>query len=588
MIKYSEMNLRKKLIISLVVFVFMPLILFSLLFFVLMFRSEMRNLEQIQIKENQKSVERLEQIFEYSNTIYSNLLYEYYIEHFIDQRANMTQHYELSQYLDDLLARYPYYKNFVIYDEYGIKYQRGVHLEGIPENIFMTDRSYELSFWTKPHKLKVSPIYKSSESDVLSYSYKLLRYSKDGADVYGVLEINFDPSKMYEDVFRRSDWLEEKVVLIDNQGINYLGKKVSVPGKKIAEYKKLRKFMNKETGMFYTFYNHEPQICYYHSVDNNSFYIVRFVAFSYLIVNQFSVLMPALFLTIICLLFACLFSKIQKIYVIQPLSEISAELKKIEKGNFCIRLSNNSKDEIGDLGKRVLKMAERLEHLIKDNYIQKIKQQEAEMNALVTQINPHFLYNTLDSIHWVAIRQNNYEISSQIEALSTMFRHILNKGKNTIVIADEMEFLKSYVLIMNKRYNDKIQFFIEIDDENIEELKAYSILKLLIQPLIENCFVHGLNNIEKGIIVLRFYTIKDNLYIEVEDNGKGIDFDIYKIRQDEKDLANKYSALKNIYDRIQLFYGKQYGMYIEGKTGKGTCIILKLPYRINIEQCGGD
>lgn len=126
------------------------------------------------------------------------------------------------------------------------------------------------------------------------------------------------------------------------------------------------------------------------------------------------------------------------------MAEISVEIKKIEQGNFSIHLPISSKDEIGDLRLRVLKMSKRLESLIEENYIRTIREQEAEMNALVTQVNPHFLYNTLDSIHWMAIREKNYEVSKQIEALSAMFRHILNKGQNTIRIADEIKFLKSY------------------------------------------------------------------------------------------------------------------------------------------------
>ena len=148
--------------------------------------------------------------------------------------------------------------------------------------------------------------------------------------------------------------------------------------------------------------------------------------------------------------------------------------------------------KIGELGKKLSEDGQSIEELIQENYVQKIKQQDAEINALVTQINPHFLYNTLDSLRWLALKKDEQEISDQLDALSIIFRNILNKGKSTISIGDEIKFLESYVFIMNKRYNDKVQFWIDLDEEDAEEIKEHAILKLLIQPLIENCFVHGL------------------------------------------------------------------------------------------------
>lgn len=141
---------------------------------------------------------------------------------------------------------------------------------------------------------------------------------------------------------------------------------------------------------------------------------------------------------------------------------------------------------------------------------------------------------------------------------------------------------------MNKRYNDSVQLYIDMDEENFQDLKQHTILKLLIQPMVENCFVHGLENTEKnGMVLIRFYSMDQYLYIEVEDNGVGIDSNILETLDDENNRHNKYSALKNIYERIQLFYGKEYGMHIEGKKGKGTCIILKLPYIRNLEEGRG-
>lgn len=587
LIRFSEMVLKKKLIISLLLFVFMPMLLFCILFLMLTFNSELKNMERIQIKENQKSIENVELISDYSDTVYSNLLYEYYLGLFIDETASVSQYYEITQYLDDLLNRYPYYVNFVVYNDEGIKYQRGVYLDQVSNNILSGESEVQDSKWTKPHMMEISSIYESTEKKVISYSYELAKYNTEGKEVYGVLQINLDPEKMYNAVFSDSDLFNEEVFLVDDFGYVFLSSNSLTLGERIEDYNKLDVVEAKDNGIFYIQFAEKAQLCYFQSLDNTSFYILRFVSVGELIKTYLPALIVIGFLTILCLIFGLIFSKIQERHIIHPLAQISVELMKIEQGDFSIDLPKGSKDEIGALSLQVMKMSNKLENLIQENYVRTIKEQEAEMNALVTQINPHFLYNTLDSIHWMAISEENYEVSNQIEALSGMFRHILNKGKSTIRIADEIEFLKSYFLIMNKRYNDSIKLYIEIEDDDFQGLKHHLLLKLLVQPLVENCFVHGLKNkVDNGIILIRFYRMKEYLYIEVEDNGAGIDPDILELEDRETQVPKKFSALRNINERIHLYYGEQYGMQIEGKEGRGSCIVLKLPYNSVIE--GGE
>ena len=581
MIHFAKLKLKEKLLISLAFLVFIPLIILSVLFFVLTFKSEMEYTKETQMNKNQKSALYIEQIFEYSEDIYSNLMYEYYLEYFLENKISMSQYYQIAQYLDDLLTRYPYYNNFVLYGEDGIVYQRGILLENVSQNLLLKEGLKGTSVWNGPHELKLSQIYGTKEVDSISYSRVLYEYDEENIEPKGVLEINFNPQKLYQEVFEKSEKLVRDTFLIDRSGLIYLGNTEAKIGTNFKEHDKIINNMNlvDGNGHFFLWYDQQPQVCYYQLVDDQNFYIVRFLPLLDLMGSRISVLFMVFFMVLICILFGFLFSVIQKKYIIEPIFDISREIKKIEKGDFSICLEKLSNDEIGELGKSFLKMASRLEELIQENYVQKIKQQDAEINALVTQINPHFLYNTLDSLRWLALKKDEQEISDQLDALSIIFRNILNKGKSTISIGDEIKFLESYVFIMNKRYNDKVQFWIDLDEEDAEEIKEHAILKLLIQPLIENCFVHGLKyKDENGIIVLRFYIMDDDLFIEVEDNGQGIDSNMNLEKIFEEQSSQQYSALKNIYDRIKLFYGNEYGMKIEGKKEKGTCITLKLPF----------
>lgn len=155
---------------------------------------------------------------------------------------------------------------------------------------------------------------------------------------------------------------------------------------------------------------------------------------------------------------------------------------KLKSGNFNIALTIDSKDEIGEISNGFLRMVHQLKETINDVYVGRIKQREAEIKALEAQINPHFLYNTLDSIHWLALKQKNYDVSEQIEALAELFKHVLNKGEPFVTIRQEVDFLENYMLIQKRKYGQRIKLRIHVDPA----LMNYKMPKLVLQPLVEN------------------------------------------------------------------------------------------------------
>ena len=191
-----------------------------------------------------------------------------------------------------------------------------------------------------------------------------------------------------------------------------------------------------------------------------------------------------------------------------------------------------------------------------------------------SQINPHFLYNTLDSIRWMAVLEQQDGIALQIEALADVFRHALSRGKDVVHLAEEVEHLQNYILIQKKRFGDRIRFDISMQ----EDMGSCQVLKLILQPLVENAIVHGLENKpEGGTVRIRVYSQEDTLLYCVEDDGLGVDLATFPLATKKKDNRYNGFALRNIEERIKMMYGEQYGIDFHSVPMEGTRVTVRLP-----------
>jgi two-component system sensor histidine kinase YesM len=247
-------------------------------------------------------------------------------------------------------------------------------------------------------------------------------------------------------------------------------------------------------------------------------------------------------------------------------------------------MTSDNVDEITELGMSFNIMIGK----IKDLLDSKIKEQEdlkkAELRALQAQINPHFLYNTLDTIIWMAESKKTDEVIKIVSALSDFFRISLSKGMDWITIGEEVERIRSYLTIQKMRYRDILDFKIEVD-ENVSE---NTILKLILQPLVENALYHGIKNKRQGgtISVRAQRKGRDEILLEVEDNGIG--FMPEKLAQLQAELKDNSGDIKfesgfglgNVNKRIRLYYGEPYGLSVQSEYMTGTCVTLVIPAKI--------
>jgi two-component system, sensor histidine kinase YesM len=270
------------------------------------------------------------------------------------------------------------------------------------------------------------------------------------------------------------------------------------------------------------------------------------------------------------------FSRITK-----PILELAGTMQKVQNGNFTIVNTLNPpkiyQDEVGVLYRNFKTMIQRIDELIKENYSKQLLIKETEFKALQSQINPHFLYNTLESINWLAIINKQKQISSMVEALGNLMRNSINFKEDIITIEEELEIVTSYLTIQKYRFDDRLEFQLDIPSGFMK----CRIPKLILQPLLENSFKHAVEtSIYTSVIKLQAYQEQDKLLIRVEDNGPGIDpLILQKVKEGIVKPKGTGIGLNNIDNRIKLFTGEQYGLRIENLLGKGTAITVVLPFQ---------
>lgn len=278
-------------------------------------------------------------------------------------------------------------------------------------------------------------------------------------------------------------------------------------------------------------------------------------------------------LAILVMIFANQFVALR---VVKPLNHLDESLKGIGVDREP-QIYIGGSPEIQHLGETIRSMVEQMRKLTDDIVREQEEKQKSELDALQSQINPHFLYNTLDSIMWMIESEQYEDAVSMVQALGRLFRISLSKGKNIISVGGELQHAQNYLDIQKFRYKNKFTSYFEIE----EGIEKYKTIKLIIQPLIENAIYYGMEYMDgDGEIHIRAYTREDDLYIEVEDNGLGMpEEQVERLLTDDNISRSKGSGigLRNVHQRIQLYFGKAYGLHIQSEPDEGTMVRIHLP-----------
>lgn len=267
-------------------------------------------------------------------------------------------------------------------------------------------------------------------------------------------------------------------------------------------------------------------------------------------------------------------------YYTRRLSNLNKQIKNLEGGDLNVSLKakvDESFDEIDEIYSNFNYMTDELRRVMKEHYRLGKEVMSAELKALQAQINPHFLYNTLDIINWGAIDYGATQVAEIARNLGQFYRLSLNHGKSGICIADELKHVEAYVKIENAHFDDAIHLTIEVS----EEIKQYACLNIILQPFVENAIVHGIakySQITECNIKISAKMENKDIIFYVEDDGRGIEEDRLSalLKESDSDINNGY-GIKNINFRIKLCYGEKYGISYQSILGTGTKVIIQIP-----------
>ena len=274
-------------------------------------------------------------------------------------------------------------------------------------------------------------------------------------------------------------------------------------------------------------------------------------------------------LILVCLL-------VVSLAITAPVKKLIEAMREVQQGNFDYRIDNKRSDEMGRLMETFNYMVFKIDMLIKEVYQEKLAQKNAELEALQSQINPHFLYNTLDTINWMLLEKKEYEISGIVVSLGEMMKYAISRSSRTVALREEIRHVSNYLLIQKERMEDKLEYEIDIP----HQYESVQVPRLILQPLVENAIIHGIET--GGKVSIRVYEREEDggCWLEVSDNGAGMDEEQLKRLRDgttEMRMDHRSIGVENVNKRIRLYYGEEFGLTIESRLGEGTVIRFCIP-----------
>ena len=264
--------------------------------------------------------------------------------------------------------------------------------------------------------------------------------------------------------------------------------------------------------------------------------------------------------------------------ITKPVKSLEKSMKEVEKGNFAPAVMEvREENEIGHLRRNFNMMTEEIRKLMEQRDQEQQIKRKSELKALQAQINPHFLYNTLDSIIWMAEWGKNQEVVRMTSSLAKLLRRSISNEQEAVTVAEEVEYTETYLTIQKMRYKDKLEYEILVDPEILQE----RVIKLILQPLVENAIYHGIKYKEgKGLIRIRGFRQDERMILQVQDDGKGMEPETlaHIFEKHTRDTRSNGVGLNNVNERIQLYYGDDYGISFRSSPGEGTEATITLPF----------
>ena len=451
----------------------------------------------------------------------------------------------------------------IVSSDYKSYYYRGKGSLSVTQFEEVYPQAYERSKYAQKGTLKVS-----YNNDYYNDYYKGNRYTlslyyplydtRKVSDARGLLCMNFDDPAVQRMLAVGDSSAETRVV--DTGGMILLSNDKEETGRYVNYIDEMEKGIQIFTK------NGNMYVC--QKIKNWNYYVVSSISFYKLMESGFHIMVVVILVLIIVLIIVSIIIRalVRKMY--QPLNKVVSNMDYVATGSLRTRINvDNMGEDFAKLAIGFNSMMDEIEVLMEQVKLEQHQLEQIRFNALQSQIQPHFLYNTLDSLYFVAIMHGDDQMAEMVEALSDNFKLALNNGSKYIKVADSVKWMQGYMKLQNMRYNNRFELFVDISREILQR----ETITFIFQPFIENAMYHGLEpKIGKGKISLRGWQEQNNMIFTIEDDGVGID--------DMSRLENGY-GVRNVIERIKLNYGEKYGVTFESSPGNGTKVTIVVPVR---------
>ena len=490
-----------------------------------------------------------------------------------DQRTAYEKYRIRSNMVDKLLSyvnNEKYIQSVILVDTSGEEYAAGPKPFKLPPNQKKTIMREAIiadgkNIWMNPQ----------GKDFTIVTAREIRQYKNLTFEPLGTLVINMDMDKLVNSLFEGSRKIDGEF-LITNQ------KEIIYPKESLSPLKKIALSINEKAG----YQIKEIGGKNYFLVHINSHYFdwsyVNAIPFNQIFKN-IGMIKTVLIVIFIFMFFIVTIIGIRFVKNITiPLENLVEGMQYVQNGDFkeaqkgFLKSSFLSNDEVGKLHKNFQSMTQQIDELVNENLSKQITIKETEFKALQAQINPHFLYNTLESINWLAKMNDQDQISKMVESLGFLLRNSISLKKRLIPMEDELNIVKNYIVIQTYRFEERLDFDMQVDTD----LYDVYIPKLTLQPLVENAIHYALENMV-DVCKIRIYSLvnKNSFQLIVEDNGPGMEpAFLEKLRKGEVKTRGQGIGLSNINERIKLSFGENFGVEIESEPNQGTKIIIVLPY----------
>ncbi|MCX7708355.1 MAG: sensor histidine kinase [Clostridia bacterium] len=388
---------------------------------------------------------------------------------------------------------------------------------------------------------------------------------------------------LISDVFKNyNSSIEKSLYVMDATGKCISSRDTTLVGKDLSGFTRNKEILEKKSGSFIMSLDKEKRLIVFYKSNYTGWTIVQELLYDELNRQNDILLGVTLLVLAISILFSSILIVFLSANLTNPLKKITSRLKKISKGEFERDMVIEGEDELGELGGAINKMALNIKELLAKLLKDEEDKRYLEIMVLQQQVNPHFLYNTLNSIKWMAMVQKAEGIAQMVSSLGRLLKNIAKGTSDRITLKEELDLLDDYVFIQNIRYSGRIKMQKMIEEEGLLKCR---ILKLTLQPIVENAIFHGIEpKKEAGRIQLEVSKEGENLLITIEDDGIGISAEkihnLFEGSTIDKSKGLNNIGIRNVDERLKLVYGSGYGLKISSEIGEFTRVSVRIPFEI--------